>query len=85
VLPIFVLIYDIPILLFVSQSVCGVWTNDDDLWSELEDVSKTTEEKSWVSSMLDIRILVIVIVCVCVRERECECFYFPLSARLIPI
>lgn len=49
VLPIFVLIYDIPILSFIQQSVCGVWTNDDDLAAELADVSKTTEEKSWVS------------------------------------
>mmetsp|Transcript_16305 Transcript_16305/g.18297 ORF Transcript_16305/g.18297 Transcript_16305/m.18297 type:complete len:633 (-) Transcript_16305:80-1978(-) len=31
----------------LGKSVCGVWTDDDDLWSELEDVSKTTGEKSW--------------------------------------
>jgi len=36
---------------FVSQKVCGVWTDDDDLAEELKDVSKATEEKSWVSSI----------------------------------
>ena len=30
-----------------AQEVCGVFTENDDLAKELEDVSKVTEEKSW--------------------------------------
>ena len=37
------------IVSFASQKVCGVWTDDDDLAEQLKDVSKVTEEKSWVS------------------------------------
>jgi leucyl aminopeptidase len=32
---------------FVSQSVCGVWTDSDELANELADISKQTEEKAW--------------------------------------
>ena len=31
----------------LGKKVCGVWTSDDDLASELADVSKTTGDKSW--------------------------------------
>lgn len=31
----------------LGQKVCGVWTDNDDLADELNDISKTTEEKAW--------------------------------------
>lgn len=31
----------------LGKSVCGVWTDDDDLAEELKDASKVTKEKSW--------------------------------------
>ena len=31
----------------LGQNVCGFWTENDDLASELEEVAKETEEKSW--------------------------------------
>jgi leucyl aminopeptidase len=31
----------------LGKGVAGVWTDNDDLAKELEDISKTTEEKSW--------------------------------------
>ena len=36
-------------MIALGKSVCGVWTDDDDLADELKDVSKVTEEKAWVS------------------------------------
>ena len=31
----------------LGKELCGVWTNDDDLAAELEDISKVTGDKSW--------------------------------------
>ena len=31
----------------LGKKICGVWTHNDDLANELEEVSKTTGEKSW--------------------------------------
>ena len=31
----------------LGKKICGLWTHNDDLAKELEDVSKTTGEKSW--------------------------------------
>jgi leucyl aminopeptidase len=34
-------------MIALGKAVSGVWTDNDDLAKELEDISKTTEEKSW--------------------------------------
>jgi leucyl aminopeptidase len=31
----------------LGKQICGVWTSNDDLAAELEDISKTTGDKSW--------------------------------------
>jgi leucyl aminopeptidase len=31
----------------LGKEVCGVWTSNDDLAKELEDISKVTGDKSW--------------------------------------
>ena len=34
-------------MISLGQGMAGVWTNNDDLASELEDISKETGDKSW--------------------------------------
>ena len=36
-------------MISLGQKICGVWTDNDDLAKSIEDVSKVTGDKSWVS------------------------------------
>ena len=35
------------VMISLGKKMCGVWTDDDDLAKDLEDVSKVTGDKSW--------------------------------------
>jgi leucyl aminopeptidase len=35
------------VMVSLGKEVCGVWTSNDDLAKELEDISKVTGDKSW--------------------------------------
>jgi leucyl aminopeptidase len=34
-------------MISLGKEICGVWTNDDDLAKDLDNISKVTGEKSW--------------------------------------
>ena len=40
------------VMISLGKKMCGVWTDDDDLAKDLEDVSKVTGVKSWRMPMV---------------------------------
>ena len=67
----------------LGKSICGVWTDNDDLASELEDVAKKTEEKAWRMPMEKSVSIFIkkTMTDVCERKQSNSDSYFCLSSQ----